>query len=426
MKQLISSFLQRGICLLLLALPAALLSAQTTYEIYPIPHQIAYGSQNLHFTEEVEVICGEGIDQATKNRAEEVLKTHGLQAKFLDASTGQNRSILLIGIHGKNSEASDCADSWGLSKDVFNVPDKFDRHLLHMRELTGGVAEVVILGEHTDAAFHALASLDLMLDKGINNLPGVTINDYADMQSRGLVEGYYGYPYSIEVKKDLMHFMKRHKMNTYLYGAKSDPYHSQFWKDPYPTSISAEQETNGWLSQDMVKELAETSQATKVNFIWAIHPGNDFIYSSTVINDIMGKFEKMYALGLRQFAVFVDDVGVPTSDADVQKNADRLTALQRAIENKWNVDGAAASDTVRPLHFVPQIYCTGFTSSKEQYNKFFQALATTPSYVTIYTTGAGVWSVPNATDFNAPRAPLGRKVAWWWNYPCNDNADGRI
>ena len=426
MKQLISSFLQRGICLLLLALPAALLSAQTTYEIYPIPHQIAYGSQNLHFTEEVEVICGEGIDQATKNRAEEVLKTHGLQAKFLDASTGQNRSILLIGIHGKNSEASDCADSWGLSKDVFNVPDKFDRHLLHMRELTGGVAEVVILGEHTDAAFHALASLDLMLDKGINNLPGVTINDYADMQSRGLVEGYYGYPYSIEVKKDLMHFMKRHKMNTYLYGAKSDPYHSQFWKDPYPTSISAEQETNGWLSQDMVKELAETSQATKVNFIWAIHPGNDFIYSSTVINDIMGKFEKMYALGLRQFAVFVDDVGVPTSDADVQKNADRLTALQRAIENKWNVDGAAASDTVRPLHFVPQIYCTGFTSSKEQYNKFFQALATTPSYVTIYTTGAGVWSVPNATDFNAPREPLGRKVAWWWNYPCNDNADGRI
>ena len=85
---------------------------------------------------------------------------------------------------------------------------------------------MVILGEHTDAAFHALASLDLMLDKGINNLPGVTINDYADMQSRGLVEGYYGYPYSIEVKKDLMHFMKRHKMNTYLYGAKSDPYHS--------------------------------------------------------------------------------------------------------------------------------------------------------------------------------------------------------
>ena len=163
-----------------------------------------------------------------------------------------------------------------------------------------------------------------------------------------------------------------------------------------------------------------------MNFIWAIHPGNDFIYSSTVINDIMGKFEKMYALGLRQFAVFVDDVGVPTSDADVQKNADRLTALQRAIENKWNVDGAAASDTVRPLHFVPQIYCTGFTSSKEQYNKFFQALATTPSYVTIYTTGAGVWSVPNATDFNAPREPLGRKVAWWWNYPCNDNADGRI
>ncbi|MGM9693662.1 MAG: beta-N-acetylglucosaminidase domain-containing protein [Alloprevotella sp.] len=426
MKRLISSFLQRGICMLLLALPAALLSAQTTYEIYPIPHQISYTSGNLRFTEEVEVICGEGIDQATKNRAEEVLKAHGLRANFIDASTGDPVSVLLLGINGEDSEANTMVDVFGLSREVFNVPDKFDRHLLHVRDNGEQIASTVILGEHTDAVFFALASLEQMLDKGTENLSGVTINDYADMQSRGLVEGYYGYPYSIEVKKDLMQFMKRYKMNTYLYGAKSDPYHSQYWKDPYPASITAEQEANGWLSQDMVKELAETSQATKVNFIWAIHPGNDFIYSSTVINDIMGKYEKMYNLGVRQFAVFVDDVGVPSSDADVQKNADQLTALQRAIEAKWNTAGAAAADTVRPLHFVPQIYCTGFASSTEQYNKFFQALATTPSYVTIYTTGAGVWSVPNETDFNAPRQPLGRKVAWWWNYPCNDNADGRI
>ena len=56
-----------------------------------------------------------------------------------------------------------------------------------------------------------------------------SIKDYADQQQRGLVEGYYGYPYSLSVKKDLMRFMMRMKMNTYLYGAKSDPYHSEYW-----------------------------------------------------------------------------------------------------------------------------------------------------------------------------------------------------
>ena len=137
----------------------------------------------------------------------------------------------------------------------------------------------------------------------------------------------------------------------------------------------------------------------------------------------MGKFEKMHELGVRQFGVFVDDVSVPSSDSDLQLNASRLTELQKAIEAKWNTPDAAPADTVRPLHFVPQIYCRGFASSEDQYARFFRALSETPQNVVIYTTGWGVWSVPNNSDFAMPKGYLGRSVAWWWNYPCNDNAD---
>ena len=223
-----------------------------------------------------------------------------------------------------------------------------------------------------------------------------------------------------------MRFMMRLKMNTYLYGAKSDPYHSEYWGKPYPQTVTAEQEQNGWLSEDMMRDVCETSAATKVNFIWAIHPGNNFLSSNTVIDDIMGKFEKMHALGVRQFGVFVDDVSVPSSDADLQLNAQRLAQLQERIEQQWNAPGAVPSDTVRPLHFVPQIYCRSFASSEDQYQRFFKALATTPENVVVYTTGWGVWSVPNSSDFAMPEQYLGREVAWWWNYPCNDNADDRI
>ena len=269
-----------------------------------------------------------------------------------------------------------------------------------------------------------LRSLEQILDKGTTNLKTTTLYDYADIQNRGLVEGYYGYPYSVSVKKDLFRFMMRYKMNTYLYGAKSDPYHSEKWKDAYPTSITQQQEKNGWLSQNMIRDISKESQATKVNFIWAIHPGNSFINSSTVVSDIMSKFTLMHNLGVRQFGIFVDDVGLPSADK-YELNATRLTEVQQALENKFNKPTAEATDTVRPLHFVPQIYALGWVGASER-EGFYKALSKTPSYINIYITGWGVWSIPNSGDLNAVSQHLGRKVAWWWNYPCNDNADGQL
>ena len=379
------------------------------YTIYPVPQAMTAVDGTASFSGDVCLVCDEQIDAATRQRARQVLEEHGLKANDADA-------------------AQDCTSVIYLKVDPsVAVSGKYDAHHLRLEALSNGMASLTITGQHTDATFMGLASLEQMLDAaGTTALPCVDISDYADQQQRGLVEGYYGYPYSQSVKKDLMRFMMRLKMNTYLYGAKSDPYHSEYWGKPYPQTVTAEQEQNGWLSEDMMRDVCETSAATKVNFIWAIHPGNNFLSSNTVIDDIMGKFEKMHALGVRQFGVFVDDVSVPSSDADLQLNAQRLAQLQERIEQQWNAPGAVPSDTVRPLHFVPQIYCRSFASSEDQYQRFFKALATTPENVVVYTTGWGVWSVPNSSDFAMPEQYFGREVAWWWNYPCNDNADDRI
>lgn len=405
----------------LLALTIACpIQAQEAYTIYPIPQQMVDGTAKVVLTKTVTVVCENGIDQYTRERAQQVLADHGHDVQFADAPSTSTTNLFL-GINGSKGTADATADQIGLKRDVFTKVGKYDRHALAL------TAEgIVALGENTDATFFALASLEQILDhEAADGLPSVTIYDYADQKSRGLVEGFYGYPYSVDVKKDLMRFMMRYKMNTYLYGAKSDPYHSNYWKQPYPTTITAEQKKNGWLSQDMIKEIATMSHQTKVNFIWAIHPGNDFIYSSSVVNDIMTKYTHMYKLGVRQFAVFVDDVGVPDKDADLKANADHLTQLQKALEKKYNQPTAEANDTVRPLHFVPQVYCSNFASADVR-KRFFGALASTPDYVTIYTTGNGVWSVPNSSDLNTVKQDLGRNVQWWWNYPCNDNADGQI
>lgn len=379
------------------------------YTIYPVPQKMTAQDGMASFSENVCLVCDDAIDQYTKNRALQVLTEHGLQGEITNGEQ-QCTSVIYLKVDPQVA-----------------VAGKYDAHTLRLESMENGMVKLTITGQNTDATFMGLASLEQMLDDhgSTTALPCVTIEDYADQQQRGIVEGYYGYPYSVEVKKDLMRFMMRMKMNSYMYGAKSDPYHLSKWTEAYPVSVTPQQEENGWLSQKMVEEICQTSAETKVNFIWSIHPGNNIITSSTVVSDIMAKYEKMYKLGVRQFGLFVDDVGVPEEQAKLETNAKNVAALQEAIDKKWNRNYTEPGDTVKPLNFVPQVYCTSFAKA-EVYQRFFEALASTPKKIIFYTTGNGVWSVPNATDFNAPKKYLGRDVAWWWNYPCNDNADSQI
>ena len=413
-----------GCCLLGCALffaPTSLWAR--VYDIYPQPQQEQSGQGVVSFTPSVTVVCDATVDAATRERAKQVLQEAKLEVVFADAPR-QGHSTLYLSVAGSDGVADRYAQSLQLKRDVLKRTGKYDRHIVHLHAQEGK-AEVVILGEHSDATFFGLASLEQILERGTQQLPAVTLFDYADQQSRGLVEGYYGYPYSLSVKKSLMRFMMRLKMNTYMYGAKSDLYHSAKWEEPYPKTLTKADIEYGRMSQDMVKDLSKTSQATKVNFIWAIHPGNDFVGQPNVVTRIMKKFSSMYDLGVRQFAIFVDDVGVPHSEADCKTNADHLRAVQNAIDAKWNKAGSAPEARVRPLHFVPQVYTLSWVGEADR-KRFFKALSTVPSDITIYTTGWGVWTVPNSNDLAVMNTELGRPVAWWWNYPCNDNADEQI
>ena len=417
-----NKFFKMGITTMALCM-SQMAFADGIYTIYPIPQQQQQLQGSAQLTPKVNVILESGIDESTKNRLIDVLAQHKVEAVFSD-KVSSTLSNIYLGINGSGEIADQMGTTENLDRKVFEKKNKFDRHCVSLTAIEGK-AQILILGENTDATFFGLASLEQMLDRGLDALPCIHIYDYADQKSRGIVEGYYGYPYTVEVKKDLMRYMMRFKMNTYMYGAKSDPYHSQYWKDPYPTKLTDLQIKNGWLSQDMVKDLTQVSHDTKVNFIWAIHPGNSIMNSSTVVKDVMSKFNKMYQLGVRQFAVFVDDVGVPKEDAEMKRSATNVANIQKEIEKKYNTNYTAATDTVRPLHFVPQVYCSSWVG-EDQRKRFFKSLQTLPKNVTVYTTGWGVWSVPNQNDFNLTASELGRPAAWWWNYPCNDNADAQV
>ena len=395
-------------------------SVPEEYEIYPVPQTQQLTEGRARMTACVNIVAETGVDEATVARARQVLADKGFSS-VVSQQADDKQTNLLLGINGSGDIADSEADRQQLDREVFDK-EKYDRHIVSLTADRKGRAQLLVLGEHTDAVFCGLATVEQMLECAADALPCVRFYDYADLRSRGVIEGYYGVPYNAEVTKDLFRFMARYKMNTYMYGAKSDPYHTRFWDEPYPTSITPEQQRIGYLTQDMLRDIVDVAHASKVNFIWAIHPGTAFTgkKSTDVIDRIMTKFQSMYDLGVRQFGVFVDDVGVPYDPAVQKLGADRLTQLQNSIDKRWNTDGAAAADMVKPLQYVPQLYAYSWTTA-ERAQGFFESLSGTPGKIDIYITGANVWSVPNSHDLELVSRWLGRDVAWWWNYPCNDN-----
>lgn len=114
----------------------------------------------------------------------------------------------------------------------------------------------------------------------------------------GIVEGFYGQPWSHEARVDMIRFMGEVDFNTFFYAPKDDPYHRSRWREPYPADALAR-----------FREMFEAAQDADVTFYYAISPGLSIEYSSDEdYRALIGKIDAMMEQGVRHFALFVDDV----------------------------------------------------------------------------------------------------------------------
>ena len=108
------------------------------------------------------------------------------------------------------------------------IPEKADGYFLKIEK-----DRIIIAGADRRGAYYGLQTLAQLLT--LNRLPQVEVTDYPDVPYRGVVEGFYGIPWSHEARMDQLDFYGRNKMNIYIYGPKDDPYHrTPHWRKPYP------------------------------------------------------------------------------------------------------------------------------------------------------------------------------------------------
>lgn len=254
----------------------------------------------------------------------------------------------------------------------------------------------ITIEAQTERGTHYAFMTLLQLANGCDALPVVTVKDAPRNGLRGVIEGFYGTAWTHEFRKDLFAFMGQNKMNAYIYAPKDDAKHRAQWRVLYTGQELAR-----------MTDLIETAQANYVRFIYAISPGGDIDLGTGYEADfarLTAKCQQMYDLGVRDFAIFLDDI--PTLDA---KGHGKLLS-------DFQTEFVQTHEGVSNLIAITTEYGDPFLTDYTE-----QIAPLIHKDVILMWTGPGV--IPESITNQSLKHIIktyGRRVLIWWNYPVND------
>ncbi len=230
----------------------------------------------------------------------------------------------------------------------------------------------------------------------------------------GVIEGFYGQPWTGAERIQLFTWMATWGLNTYFYAPKDDLKHRALWRERYSTSEAHD-----------LRELIEACRDRNLHFIYGLSPGLDIQYARRAdLDQLLTRFEQMLSLGCRHFSLLFDDIPGRLDGADLEQWNSPASA-QCHVANAvfaWIRERAPHARLV----FCPTAYC----------GRMVQAGLGGPDYLTtvgrellpeidIVWTGPDIISreiaVPHVEEL---RSVLRRKPVIWDNLYANDY-DGR-
>ncbi|XP_036442245.1 protein O-GlcNAcase [Colossoma macropomum] len=161
----------------------------------------------------------------------------------------------------------------------------------------------------------------------------------------GVVEGFYGRPWTMEQRKELFRREQKWGLNTYLYAPKDDYKHRTYWRELY-TSEEAEQ----------LITLISAAKEKDIEFVYAISPGLDITFSNPKeVAALKRKLSQVSEFGCRSFALLFDDIETEMCGADKEAFSSFADA-QVAVTNQVFQHLQAPHTFL----FCPTDYCAAF------------------------------------------------------------------
>jgi protein O-GlcNAcase/histone acetyltransferase len=161
----------------------------------------------------------------------------------------------------------------------------------------------------------------------------------------GVVEGFYGRPWTTAERLQLFRQMSKWSLDTYLYAPKDDLKHRAIWRQPYlDTELPS------------IECLIQASREHGVRFVYGLSPGLDICFSSPSDRDcIKRRFQQLLDVGAQSFALLFDDLPGQLTDADRQAFSS-IAEAQCSVANEVVATIRPRSPSGRFL-FCPTPYC---------------------------------------------------------------------
>lgn len=335
-------------------------------DISPVPQKVVWGSEIVQAPTGLKM---SGAKTADADAVAALLKAFGVGGK----------TKIVVGERGDKS----------VKKYAFLIPDRAEGYYLKVSP-----KEIIVAGADEKGTFYGVQTLLQMFAKaGQEGLTEAEVTDWPASYNRGVVEGFYGNPWSHADRLSQFDFYGANKLDTYIYGPKDDPFHHARWREPYPDEKAAQ-----------LKELAEAAARNKIWFVWAMHPGNA-IATPDDREAAVRKLGQMYDMGFRSFAIFFDDI----SNYDAALQADYLNYLTDNFVKKH--------EGVTPIIVCPSEYNRGWAGKGEYLTTLGKD---TNKDVRVMWTGNSVVDMINVPDVEWFEQYTNRAPFIWLNWPVND------
>lgn len=373
--------------------------------ITPAPQSVKNRSDRITITPTVTVVAGETADDSSLDVVETALKQAGAQRVVRSTRASATGLTVHVG------------DAGALAAQKLEGPSELpaDGYVLGI-----GADRIVLAGKDTTGTYYAAQSLRQVLphqERPGARVGGLAVRDWPGTALRGVIEGFYGTPWSHEARLDQLDYYGEHKMNIYVYSPKDDAYLREKWRDPYPADQLAQ-----------IKDLTGRAVQRHVEFTYALSPGLSVCYSSDEdVKALVDKFQTIWDIGVRTFAVPLDDISYTDWNCDADKakwgtGGGAAGAAQAYLLNRVNKEFIATHPGAQPLQMVPTEY---YDVSESAY-KTALSEQLDPD-VLVEWTGVGVVA-PTMTvaQADAAREVFGHPILTWDNYPVNDYATDRL
>ncbi|MCX6442749.1 MAG: protein O-GlcNAcase [Actinobacteria bacterium] len=256
-------------------------------------------------------------------------------------------------------------------------------------------------------------TLEHSLRYGLNALRGwlatdkteCEVIDGPDFAIRGVVEGFYGKPWTHSQKMKGIEFFADYNMNTYFLAPKDDPLQRFNWRSPFTTEYLAQ-----------TKELIDLGKTHGIDFVLCVSPGLSVEYSSqSDVDCVVRRFKQLTELEATHFGMLWDDIAWEMQhDSDNARYASTAAAHADFTNRVWDqliAHNEAAQLTVCPMHYSgrgnePYVVDLG-RELKSRINLMWTGRSICSEYL----------DIADAVIFE--RSAL-RPALYWDNFPVND------